>query len=173
MTMGLNDKRQNVLAKWLDLVLMYPQESKLGRLLLDCAERHEDDRKVLRLVEDWLARKSTSTLQTRASSFALFVAFFRKYIGDEPIIPIEEEHVYSYIDFLCSSQKPPTRAHTFLSTLTFVANVFGWHGAEEAGSSQRVQGAAHLFSVSSETCVTASSSSGSHSNSHSGIMLLV
>ena len=60
------------------------------------------------------------------------------------MVPIDEELVYRYMDHLRCSQKPPTRAQTFLSTLSFVSSVFGWRGAEDAASSQRVQGAARL-----------------------------
>ena len=144
MTAGLNDKRQTILAKWVDLVLLHPQDSRLGQLLLSCVGQPDCERAIAQLVEDWLARKSTSTLQVRASSFAMYVSFVRKYVGDVAIIPIDEEHVYRYVAHLRSSQKPPTRAQTFVSTLSFVGAVFGWAGAEDAANSQRVQGAAHL-----------------------------
>ena len=75
MTAGLNDKRQTILAKWVDLVLLHPQDSRLGQLLLSCVGQPDCERAIAQLVEDWLARKSTSTLQVRASSFAMYVSF--------------------------------------------------------------------------------------------------
>lgn len=141
---GLDDKRKAALARWVDLVLLHPQESRLGQLLLACVGQQDCEQTIAKLVEDWLARKSTSTLALRASSLALYVAFVRKYAGDVAIVPIDETMVYSYIDFLRDSQKPPTRAQTFVSTLSFMSHVFGWQGAEDAANSQRVQGAAHL-----------------------------
>ena len=47
-------------------------------------------------------QKSLLPLQLRASSFALFVAYVRKYHGDVAVVPIDEELVYRYIDFLRS-----------------------------------------------------------------------
>jgi len=38
----------------------------------------------------------------------------------------------------------PMRAQTFVACLSFVAELLGWKGAEEASHSQRVLGAAHL-----------------------------
>ena len=140
---GHDASRQVVIAKWMDLVLMYPEESTIGRLLLSESTKDESHDKSLQLITDWVAKKPTSTLKLRAGSFAMYISYCKK-TSDAPAVPVDESLVYQYIDSLRSSQKPPTRAQTFLSTLAFVESLFGWRGAGEAAASQRVQGAAHL-----------------------------
>ncbi len=141
---GRDEKRQNALAKWLDLVMMYPDESRLGNLILAESMRDPEEESVPKLMEHWMARKSTSTLVLRAGSIAMFVKYCKTNFRDIPVIPIDEEVAYRYVDWLKVSGKPPTRAHAFTSSLSFVAEILGWKGAEEAAHSQRVLGAAHL-----------------------------
>ena len=141
---GRDEKRQNALAKWLDLVMLYPEESRLGNLILAETMRDPDEEGVPKLMENWMARKSTSTLVLRAGSIAMFVKYCKTFFPDIPVVPIDEEVAYRYVDWLKESGKPPTRAHTFTASLSFVAEILGWKGAEDAAHSQRVLGAAHL-----------------------------
>ena len=141
---GGNPKRQEALNKWLQLILLYPVQSRLGQHLISDSVKDESTFSVGRLLEDWFAKKSTSTLMTRAGSFALFVAFSQKHFPDRLVLPIQEDVVYAYVDNIRETGKPPTRAQTFVSTLKFVAAELGWPGAEDAASSNRVLGSAHL-----------------------------
>ena len=57
---GKGEGSQTALAKWLDLVMMYPEESRLGIILLAETMRGPSDEGVPQLMEHWMARKSTS-----------------------------------------------------------------------------------------------------------------
>lgn len=141
---SIDEERQSALAKWLNLVMMYPEESRLGILILAETMTEAEQKGIPRLMEHWMARKSTSTLTQRAGSIAMYVKYCKTYADEFPIIPIDESVVYKYVVWLRETGKPPTRAHTFVSSLSFVGELLGWKGASDAASSQRVLGAAHL-----------------------------
>lgn len=61
LTTGLDDKRRTTLTKWVDLNLLHPHESRLGQLLRACLGQPDSESEITRLVEDWFAKKSTST----------------------------------------------------------------------------------------------------------------
>ena len=133
--------RLNAISRWMDLVLLYPNESQLGRILMSETDKNCDSEKVVQIITDWMARKSTSTLTLRAGSMAMYVKYCDQF--GAAAVPVDEMMAYQYVDFLRSTGKPPTRARTFVSTLSFVGGILGWKGAEDAANSQLVQGAAH------------------------------
>ena len=98
--LGHDPNRKVAILKWLDLILLAPKESQLGQLLLADVQCPEDESKAVNLLENWLAKKSTSTLSLRASSFAMFVAYLKKYHEGSVPVPLDEALVYHYVDFL-------------------------------------------------------------------------
>lgn len=75
---GYDIKRSDAIAKWPDLVLMHPEESTLGTLLLAEVSNETDFSAAVKLLTDCWAKKSTPTLQPRAGSFAAFVSSARR-----------------------------------------------------------------------------------------------
>ena len=133
-------ERMNVLLRWADIFMLHPMESHPGKLLLSCAG---NDDMVMQTMLDLFARKSTSTIRTRAGSFAMYIAWALKLYPDDPVFPIEESKIYSYACACRDDGRSASRIDTLLGTLRYVGGEFGFTGAESAAKSPRVVGAAH------------------------------
>ena len=133
-------KRMSVLLRWADIFMLCPKESHPGRLLLSCAG---NDDMVTQTMLDLFARKSTSTIRTRAGSIAMYIAWVLKHYPDEPVLPIEESKVYGYACACRDEGRSASRVDTLIGTLRYVGGEFGFSGAEAASRSPRVIGAAH------------------------------
>ena len=103
----------------------------------------ENDDMVMQTMLDLFARKSTSTIRTRAGSFAMYIAWALKSHPDDPVFPIEESKIYSYACACRVEGRSASRIDTLLGTLRYVGGEFGFTGAESAARSPRVVGAAH------------------------------
>lgn len=82
---GRDKDRQNALAKWLDLVMMYPEEWGLGILCLERLCMTRVTKVSPKLMEHWVARKPTSTPTLRAGSIAMYVRFCKMFFPDNHI----------------------------------------------------------------------------------------
>lgn len=120
-TKTVEASRMQAIVRWLDLILQFPGKSKLGQALLAETAKPEDEDRRLQIITDWVAKKSTSTLTVRARSIAMFFKHCNS-IGDEPAIPFSEESARNYVAMLRETMKPPTRAHTFLSSVSVCWN---------------------------------------------------
>ena len=143
-----DDDRANVLLKWVDLILIQPKASRVGRQLLDELDVNASthglalDERSFQIVSDTLRAKSTSTLKLRANSLALFVKWFQPTYDDQPLLPLTENIVYEYVDHLRTKACAASRASTFVSTPNFAGDVLGLEGTAECTTSMRVKGAA-------------------------------
>ena len=117
-TYGTNrdHNRDWVLLKWVELVLLEPQQSTLGLQLL--ADVHKDGKadRSFTIVSDALRGKATSTLKTRVSSLAPYVRWAKSMHPDVDLLPFEEASVYEYLCSLRGASCSATRGSTFLST---------------------------------------------------------
>ena len=135
-----DDKRVAELMKWSDLIMLCPERSTAGKMLLSCAE---DEEMVLRSLKDIFARKATSTIKVRAGSLALYFKWLiTKFPGDS-LLPIQESRVYEYACWCRDQGCPASRIDTFIGTLRYVGGQLNFEGASEAAESARVAGASH------------------------------
>ena len=152
-----DEDRANVLLRWVDLILMCPTGTRVGRQILEdfdrCqgSDKSDEASKSFQIVADSLRAKSTSTLKLRANSFVLYVKWYRDTHGDEPFLPLVEGRVYDCVCFLRSKACSASRASTFVSTLNFVEAVLGVEGVTECVNSSRIKGAALEMFLSKRT----------------------
>ena len=83
-----DDDRVAILMKWADLIMLCPEKSLAGKMLLNCAD---DEELVLRSLRDLFAKKATSTITTRAGSLALYFAWLNTKFPGEALLPIQEQ----------------------------------------------------------------------------------
>lgn len=135
-------ERDQVLLKWLEAVLLVPEESRVGKQLMATDVESSDKGKHLQILADTLRSKSTRTLNLRVSSLLLYIRWLRKHSPDEQFLPFVESTVYEYMCSIRSAACSATRGTTFISTLAFVKDVLGMSGALDCVESARISGAA-------------------------------
>ena len=136
------DDRDQVLLKWLEVILICPEESKVGRQLLADELAAVSEERHLQIMADSLRKKSTRTLEIRIASLLLYVKWHRSNHASEPFLPFKEEWVYDYLCDLRDKACSASRGTTFISTLSFVKQTVGMSGIQECVESARVSGAA-------------------------------
>lgn len=136
------DDRDQVLLKWLEVILICPEESKVGRQLLADELAAVSEERHLQIMADSLRKKSTRTLEIRIASLLLYVKWHRSNHASEPFLPFKEEWVYDYLCDLRDKACSASRGTTFISTLSFVKQTVGMSGIQDCVESARVSGAA-------------------------------
>ncbi len=135
-------ERAGVILKFAELLMMFPEDTTVGQMLLQCAN---DEKKILTALHDVFARKATSTLITRSGSLAMFLAWHVATYPEEKIAPIEEDRLYEYCCACRDSGKSPSRISTLLGTLKYMGLALKLPGAAECAESLRVQGVSHTM----------------------------
>ncbi len=132
--------RALVLLKWAELLLVQPELTTVGRMLLDCAG---DDGAVMNTLQDIFRKRATSTMRQRSGSLGLLYGWLTAVFPEDPVLPLDESRVYAYACHVRDTRKSASRLSTLISTLKFVGNVFKVAGALECAESPRIDGVAH------------------------------
>lgn len=132
--------RMLVLLKWSELLLIQPELTLVGKMLLDCAG---DEEAVMNTLHDIFRKRATSTMQQRSGSLGLLYGWLTALFPDDPVLPLEEAKVYAYACHVRETNKSASRLSTLMSTLTFVGKVFTVPGALECVASPRIDGVVH------------------------------
>ena len=135
-------ERDQVLLKWLEVVLLAPEESRVGKQIMAADVENAEKGAHLQILADTLMGKATRTLNLRVSSLLLYVRWLRMHSPFEDFLPFSEEAIYDYMCSLRTAACSATRGTTFLSTLAFVKALLGMSGATECMESPRIAGAA-------------------------------
>ena len=140
-----NSDRQSVLIRWCEILMIQPDQTRAGRMLMSCAgEAH----RVLQSLQDTFSTKATSTLKTRVGSISLYVGWHRLSYPDDGIFPVNEEKVYEYACMCRNTKASASRMDTFVGTLKFLGEFLEFEGASAAATSPRVKGASHEMLLS-------------------------
>ena len=75
-------ERAGVILKLAELLMMFPEDTTVGQMLLQCVN---DEKKILTTLHDVFAKKATSTLTTRSGSLAMFLAWHVATYPEEKI----------------------------------------------------------------------------------------
>ena len=134
--------RDRVLLKWLEVILIQPSESRVGKQLMEVKVDDGDCGRHLQIVADTLMKKATRTLNLRVASLLLYIRWLRKHSLSEQFLPFYEPTVYDYMCDLRDTACSATRGTTFISTLAFVQELLGMTGTASCLESARVSGAA-------------------------------
>ena len=138
-------QRARVLKMICDLVLMFEHSSILGQQLLEAERSLSSREKIMQILCDAMARKSTSTLETRAGSTALYVSWFRKSPNASDALVRNESLVYDCFYHIRETLPSATRANTFMSTVAFLRHCVGFVGLDDVLNSSRCLGSAHTL----------------------------
>lgn len=130
--------RACVLQKWAEILLLEPESTDPGKMLLKCVGNPDS---AVRVLSDFFRAKATSTLRTRAGSLGMFLAWHKLTHPDIVVFPVSEERVYEYACFCRDNRKSASRMETLIGSLRYIGHTFKVEGALEAASSPRVQGA--------------------------------
>ena len=133
-------ERMSVLVKWCELLMLEPDATPPGKMLLECAG---DDKLLLQTLADTFRKKGTSTLKTRVGSLAMFFGWMGHSYPEESLFPIQEGKLYEYSCLCRASGKSASRIDTLLASLQFAGAQLDFPGASEAARSLRVQGVSH------------------------------
>ena len=134
--------RDRVLLKWLEVLLLCPYASRVGRQLDKEILRVVPEGKHLQIISDSLQGKSTRTLDLRVSSLLLYIKWHDTVNPDETFLPFNEPCIYNYLCDIRDKACSASRGTTFISTLAFCKDVLGMEGAIGCIESTRVSGAA-------------------------------
>ena len=120
--------RDRVLLKWLEVILIQPSESRVGKQLMEVKVDDGDCGRHLQIVADTLMKKATRTLNLRVASLLLYIRWLRKHSLSEQFLPFYEPTVYDYMCDLRDTACSATRGTTFISTLEQMPRTFGNDG---------------------------------------------
>ena len=137
----LDPVRLRAVRRWLLLLSMAPEAFLVGRQLEAARVVGASVDEMENILVDVFAPKATGTLDRRAGSLALFVAWCDEHDVGSPL-PVRETLAYDYIKYLGQQGAPATRADSFLQALRFSEAVLGLSGVEEVVGSARIVGAA-------------------------------
>ena len=108
-----DDLRSKVLETWKSLLLSAGSLTKVGVSLLKAQEIPDAEARVLQIVNDVFLRKSTATLQARASALLHYVRWRNSAGLDPTTFPVGEEDAYEYVCFLRSEGAPKSKVPRF------------------------------------------------------------
>ena len=93
-------------------------------------------------LEDYLTKKATGTLLTRASAWTLYL----RYTLDKGLNPAEldEQAAFAYLAHLRSIGAPPSRADSFIRAALFAFGCLRFNRGHAIGASSRCQGKAAM-----------------------------
>ena len=135
-----DDSRMEILLKWSELLMLAPEKSSAGRMLLQCAH---DEKMIVSTLQDLFRSKSASTLKIRVSSLSLFFSWILANDPAAPVLPVEKDVLYGYACWCRETGKSASRIDTLLASLRFASELLGFEGAMDSASSARVQGASY------------------------------
>ena len=135
-----DSERDAALMRWCEILMINPEKTKTGRMLISCAGEAQ---RVLQSLQDTFRTKATSTLKIRVGSISLYVGWHRLSYPDDDIFPIDEAKAYEYACMCRDTKASASRVDTFVSTLRFLGEFLEFEGASAAATSPRVQGASH------------------------------
>ena len=132
----LEARREYALSKWRTLLQIDSKHSELGRILLNDVLALQDDKQIVRTIEDVFCHKSTATLLKRANSLSKYVLWTTRR-GMRPY-PIQESQVYQYLNE--HSGVSPSFASSLKEALNFSQGTLGLDGSKKASESPRISG---------------------------------
>ncbi|CAE7253322.1 unnamed protein product [Symbiodinium sp. CCMP2592] len=133
--------RSAALARIKEIVLYDPNDSKLGRSLLETSGMLVPEHQLAMTFMDAFARKSTSTLSKRSCDY---LRFSRWQVQDNHARPLNavENDLYLYVCYLRDAECAPTAPAAFISSWRFFHYMTGSNAVPDI-ISQRIEGAAH------------------------------
>ena len=136
--MSDDEMRLRALRKIRTVLLLYPDDSELGRNLLSCSGTLVEESKLTKTIEDSFAGKAAGTLIKRATDFSRFATWTVALRG-RPLAP-DEQTLYDYVCHLRSSGGSPTSADSFVKAYKFMMHLTG--AMPNPTVSSRVEGVA-------------------------------
>ncbi|CAE7834934.1 unnamed protein product [Symbiodinium sp. CCMP2592] len=124
-----------------EVVLYDPNDSRLGRSLLELSGMLVPEHQMVAIFDDTYAKKATSTLSKRSCDYLKFAKWQVQVNHGKPLRVLEKD-MYDYVCQLRTSEAAPTSAAAFISAWRFFHFTTG-SASEDNIVSQRVEGAAH------------------------------
>ena len=119
-----DDLLTSALRKLRNLVLYWPEDSKLGRALLTSAGAVVGEDVLQQSLKDCFAGKAVATLVKRAADFTRFAEWMIQSGRGRPLNPTEAD-LYGYISMLRSTGAGATAGESFLSAWRFMVHTVG------------------------------------------------
>jgi hypothetical protein len=107
-----------------NLVLFWPEDSRLGRTLLSSAGAVVGEDVLQQSLRDCFAGKAVATLVKRASDFTRFAEFQVTCNNGRPLNPSEHD-LYAYLCYLCQQGAGATAGESFISAWKFMQHTVG------------------------------------------------
>ena len=119
-----DDLLTSALRKLRNLVLYWPENSKLGRALLTSAGAVVGEDVLQQSLKDCFAGKAVATLVRRAADFTRFTEWMIQSGRGRPVYPTEAD-LYGYMSVLRSTGAGATAGESFLSAWRFMVHTVG------------------------------------------------
>ena len=140
----VDDKRYVQVMRWLMILQLDPHASQVGMHILQVQDDEFAADKVLAVVTDALATKSTSTFQVRSTALLMYIKWYRAFVQEaEKPVPLLESYVYQYLTHLKAQAAPATRAASLLQAWAFCVHSLGFFDPTALEHSLRCRGSAH------------------------------
>ena len=130
----------SALKKLRNLVLFWPEDSRLGRTLLSSAGAVVGEDVLQQSLRDCFAGKAVATLVKRASDFTRFAEFQVSCNNGRPLNPSEHD-LYAYLCYLRQQGAGATAGESFISAWKFMQHTVGAGANGTDIISGRVRGA--------------------------------
>lgn len=117
--------RAKAMRRLRDIVLLVPEQSKLGRALLDFSGQLVGEDRISCVFADAFRSRATSTLVKRSMDFHKLAVWMRSQLGLCPM-QLSEGVLYQYLSFLRESGAAPTSADATVKSVWFMHATVGF-----------------------------------------------
>ena len=146
-----DDLRDASIGKIQKIILIDPEATRLGELLVPKFSRPLDDREIKRSIEQAFSRKSSGTLYKRACALSRYVDWYHRLNRMGSPLRLKEFDMYRYLNHLDSEKAGATAATGFIEALRFLDGIAIFTMASlDVALSPRVTGFAHQMFLQKE-----------------------
>ena len=133
------------------ILLIDPEATRLGELLVPTKGKPLDDHEIKRSIDQAFSKKSSGTLYKRACALSRYIAWYHKLNRVGSPLCLKESDMYRYMNHLDSEGAGATAASGFLEALRFLDGVAIFQMADlNAALSPRVTGYARQMFLRKE-----------------------
>ena len=131
--------RAKAMRRLRDIVLLVPEQSKLGRALLDFSGQLVGEDRISCVFADAFRSRATSTLVKRSMDFHKLAVWMRSQLGLCPM-QLSEGVLYQYLSFLRESGAAPTSADATVKSVWFMHAIVGFIDCHPECITSRITG---------------------------------
>ena len=129
---------QAAIGKWFIVIRSNTSASAIGLQI------QRDPSHGLDIIRAAMGVKSPNTVLSRANAMLAYMRWHTLEMTSEPLLPLQEEHVWRYVSHLKDVHSPASRATSFVQSCRFAHHILGFHGAQDVIISRRIVGLSEI-----------------------------